>query len=67
MEWGVVTYLRDSKNSKDASSTEDVLIEIINNLKIDDDIMLVQATSPLTSDDINNGIDCTKISIVFYQ
>lgn len=58
---GLVTYLRDSKNSKDESSTEDVLIEVINNLKIDDDVMLVQATSPLTtSDDINNGIELYK-------
>lgn len=58
---GVITYARDSKNSKDESSTEDVLIEIINNLKLDDDVMLVQATSPLTtSDDINNGIKLYK-------
>lgn len=57
----LVTYLRDPKNSKDESSTEDVLIEVINNLKIDDDVMLVQATSPLTtSDDINNGIELYK-------
>lgn len=58
---GLVTYLRDLKNSKDKSSTEDVLVEVINNLKIDDDVMLVQATSPLTtSDDINNGIELYK-------
>lgn len=58
---GLVTYLRDSINSKDESSTEDVLIEVISNLKIDDDVMLVQATSPLTtSDDINNGIELYK-------
>jgi len=56
-----ITYVRDSKNSKDESSTEDVLIEIINNLQINDDIMLAQATSPLTtSNDINNGIKLYK-------
>ena len=58
---GLIIYLRDLKNSKDESSTEDVLVEVINNLKIDDDVMLVQATSPLTtSDDINNGIELYK-------
>ena len=57
----IIIYARDSKNSKDESSTEDVLIEIINNLELDDDVMLVQATSPLTtSDDINNGIELYK-------
>lgn len=56
-----ITYVRDFKNSKDESSTEDVLIEVINNLQINDDIMLVQATSPLTtSNDINNGIELYK-------
>ena len=56
-----ITYVRDSKNSKDESSTEDVLIEIINNLQINDDIILAQATSPLTtSNDINNGIELYK-------
>lgn len=56
-----ITYVRDLKNSKDKSSTEDVLIEVINNLQINDDIMLVQATSPLTtSNDINNGIELYK-------
>lgn len=56
-----ITYVRDLKNSKDESSTEDVLIEVINNLQINDDIMLVQATSPLTtSNDINNGIELYK-------
>lgn len=50
-------YLRDKKNSTDTSSTEDVLLETITNLKLVDDIILVQATSPLTTfKDINNGI-----------
>lgn len=54
-------YIRDSKNSADKSSTEDVLIEVIDTFKLDDDIMLVQSTSPLTtSDDINNGIELYK-------
>ena len=54
-------YIRDSKNSADKSSTEDVLVEVIDTLKLDDDVMLVQATSPLTtSDDINNGIELYK-------
>ena len=51
-------YLRDPKNSRDTSSTEDVLIEVINKLNIVDDIILVQATSPLTSfEDINRGLE----------
>ena len=50
-------YIRDKKNSTDISSTEDVLLETISKLKLVDDIILVQATSPLTSfKDINNGI-----------
>jgi N-acylneuraminate cytidylyltransferase len=57
----VKIYLRDSKNSKDISSTEDVLIEVINKLNIEDDILLAQATSPLTtSNDFNNGIELYK-------
>ncbi len=51
-------YLRDPKNSRDTSSTEDVLIEVINKLNIVDDVILVQATSPLTSfEDINRGLE----------
>jgi CMP-N-acetylneuraminic acid synthetase len=50
-------YIRDKKNSTDISSTEDVLLETISKLKLVDDIILAQATSPLTSfKDINNGI-----------
>lgn len=57
----VKMYLRDPKNSRDTSSTEDVLIEVINNLKIEDDILLAQATSPLTtSNDFNGGIELYK-------
>ena len=51
-------YIRDSKNSTDNSSTEDVLVEVINTFELDGDVMLVQATSPLTtSEDINKGIE----------
>lgn len=54
----VTTYLRDPKNSRDTSSTEDVLLETITQLNLEDDIMLVQATSPLTTaKDINGGIE----------
>ena len=54
-------YLRDLNNSQDTSSTEDVLLEVINNLNLKDDIMLVQATSPLTSyKDFNGAIDFYK-------
>jgi len=57
----VKIYLRDLKNSRDSSSTEDVLIEVINNLNIKDDILLAQATSPLTtSNDFNGGIELYK-------
>jgi len=57
----LTTYIRDPKNSKDESSTEDVLIEVITNLNLNNDIILVQATSPLTtSTDINNGIEMYK-------
>lgn len=55
------TYIRNPKNSRDTSSTEDVLLETINQLGIEDDIMLVQATSPLTTThDINGGIELYK-------
>lgn len=50
-------YLRNKNNSTDTSSTEDVLLETILNFKLVDDIILAQATSPLTTfKDINNGI-----------
>jgi len=53
----VITYVRNPKNSQDTSTTEDVLLEVINQLNLDTDIILVQATSPLlTSNDINGGI-----------
>ncbi len=55
------TYVRNPKNSRDISSTEDVLLETINQLNLKDDIMLVQATSPLTTThDINEGIKLYK-------
>ena len=57
----VKMYLRDPKNSRDISSTEDVLIEVITNLNLEDDILLAQATSPLTtSNDFNGGIKLYK-------
>ena len=50
-------HLRNPENAKDESSTEDVLIELINTLNISDDILLAQATSPLTSyKDYNKGM-----------
>lgn len=54
----VEVYHRDSKNATDTSSTESVLLEVIQVLDLSDaDIMLVQATSPLTTfEDINKGI-----------
>jgi len=57
----IVIYVRDLKNSRDESSTEDVMIEVIKKMHVDDDIILVQATSPLTtSNDINTGIELYK-------
>lgn len=57
----VSTYIRDPKNSKDTSSTEDVLLEVINKLNLNTDIILTQATSPLlTPKDINEGIELYK-------
>lgn len=51
-------YIRSQKCSTDEASTESVLIETINNIGLNDDIMLVQVTSPLTTvSDFNNGID----------
>ena len=44
----VEIFIRDPKNSRDDSSTEDVLIEVIKTLNINDDILLSQSTSPLT-------------------
>lgn len=57
----VITYTRNSKNSRDTSSTEDVLLETISNLNLKGDIILAQATSPLTTfEDINGGINLYK-------
>jgi len=54
----VSTYLRKRENSRDTSSTESVLIEVIKNLNLKDDILLAQVTSPLTtSNDFNQGIE----------
>lgn len=44
----VKTFVRDPKNSRDTSPTEDVLIEVIKSLNINDDVLLSQSTSPLT-------------------
>lgn len=53
----VEAYLRNPKNSQDTSPTEDVLLEVIKELNIEGDVMLVQATSPLTRcEDFNGGI-----------
>ena len=50
-------YVRDPKNSRDESSTEDVLLELLDNWSLEGDILLAQATSPLTtSKDYNKGI-----------
>ena len=53
----VTAYVRNPKNSLDFSQSEEVLLEVINTFKINDDILFAQATSPLTSsDDIEKGI-----------
>ena len=57
----VEVNIRSTKNSSDKSSTESVLIETINKLGLQDDIILVQATSPLIkTNHINEGIDLYK-------
>lgn len=57
----VELYERDPENATDHATTESVLLEVINNLNIEDDILLAQATSPLTtSDDFNGGIELYK-------
>lgn len=54
----VTLYKRTPKCSTDKSSTESVLLETISFFSIDDDVMLVQATSPLTSTlDFNLGVE----------
>tara|TARA_B110000240_G_C13511073_1_gene459421 strand:- start:3690 stop:4343 length:654 start_codon:yes stop_codon:yes gene_type:complete len=54
----VEVIIRSTKNSSDTSSTESVLIETINTLGLQDDIILVQATSPLIkTNHINEGIN----------
>ena len=54
----VEVIIRSTKNSSDTSSTESVLIETINTLGLQDDIILVQATSPLIkTKHINEGIN----------
>jgi N-acylneuraminate cytidylyltransferase len=53
-------YRRLEKNAKDESTTESVMLEFIkqSNLKLNDNFLLVQATSPLTtSDDINKSLE----------
>lgn len=57
----VEVIIRSTKNSSDTSSTESVLIETINTLGLQDDIILVQATSPLIkTNHINEGINLYK-------
>lgn len=47
----LILYRRDDKNAQDESSTESVLIEVIEkeNLKENENIILVQATCPMTT------------------
>ena len=54
-------YKRNTINSTDEASTESVLLEVISSLNLNNDIMLVQATSPLTTPkDFNKGIKLYK-------
>lgn len=56
----VKVYRRDDANAQDISSTESVILEIINKkqVSINDNIVLVQATSPLlTSKDLVKGLE----------
>jgi len=57
----VEIFKRSKINSKDESSSEDGIIELINELKINDDIIFCQATSPLTNSlDVNHAIELYK-------
>jgi CMP-N-acetylneuraminic acid synthetase len=57
----IVIYERKKINSLDSSSTEDVLLEVIDKFSINESIILVQATSPLTtSENINEAINVSK-------
>ena len=60
----VDVYRRDESNAQDTSSTESVILEFINNTNRQlskDNILLIQATSPLlTSTDLNKGIELFK-------
>ena len=54
----VVEYIRRPENSRDDSSTESVLLEVIDAFDIAEDVILAQATSPLTTtEDICRGIE----------
>ena len=54
----VEIFKRSKLNSQDESSSEEALIEIINELKLKEDIVFCQATSPLTTSiDINNAVE----------
>ena len=54
-------FKRSKLNSQDESSSEEALIELINELKLEEDIVFCQATSPLTTSlDINNAIELYK-------
>ena len=55
----VKVYDRDPNNAKDISSTEDVMIEYINNNKLngEDTFILIQATNPfLRSEDLDQAL-----------
>lgn len=63
----VEVYLRDEKNARDNSTTEDVMIEFINNhlekYSNGDIMVLVQATNPMiTSKQINDAISIFESS-----
>lgn len=54
-------YKRTNKCSTDEASSESVLLEVISEFNLEDDIIFVQATSPLTtSKDFNGGIKLYK-------
>ena len=57
----MIIYNRKKSNSQDSSSTEDVLLEVIDEFSINETIILAQATSPLTtSENINEAINISK-------
>lgn len=57
----VTLYKRTHKCSTDEASSESVLLEVISEFNLEDDIIFVQATSPLTtSKDFDEGIKLYK-------